>query len=271
MSAIEKTKSIERRDIKMSLLVKNDQNPNKMGKREFDMLVQNIQDTGITDPILVRPLEDGRYRIVGGHHRFDAAEYLDFEEVPCTVINDPSFDADSEKFQIVRMNMIRGRLDPEKFLKLYDSLDKKYEAEVMADAFGFADEQMFKKLIGQMASSLPKTMQTEFKKAAEEIKTIDGLSKLLNQMFTKYGDTLPYGYMLLDFGGKDSVWLRMNPVDKARFTALADRCRTSKRSVDSLFRLFMQSVADGGQEQLFASLMTFPEIEVQEGKLPIEG
>ena len=37
-------------------------------------------------------------------------------------------------------------------------------------------------------------------------------------MFTKYGDTLPFGYMVFDHGGQRSVWLRiegktMNAID----------------------------------------------------------
>ena len=73
-----------------------------MSQRAFDLLCDNFEQTGITDPILgpstCRP---GRrqqsakcsrarepvqtFRIVGGHHRYDAAMYLGFEEVPVTV------------------------------------------------------------------------------------------------------------------------------------------------------------------------------------------
>ena len=70
----------------------------------------------------------------------------------------------------------------------------------MQDAFGFAEEAEFKRLIAQTAKMLPdKELQEKFKEAAQEIKTVDGLSKLLNEMFTKYGDTLPHGYMIFDY------------------------------------------------------------------------
>ena len=135
---------------------------------------------------LVLTKEELKFRIVGGHHRFDAAAYLGLEEVPVTVIMDDAFDEDQERFQLVRMNMIRGKLDPQAFFDLYNSLAPAYSDEVLQDAFGFADEAEFRKLIDQTAKALPdKNLQKKFKEAAEEIKTIDGLSKLLNEMFTK--------------------------------------------------------------------------------------
>src|SRR5271157_4529321 len=194
MGAAEKTNSLQRLDVTPDRLVKNDKNPNKMSQRAFDLLCDNLEQTGLTDAILVRPIAGTeKFKIVGGHHRFDAAQYLGFETVPVTVITDPNFDEDMETFQLVRMNTIRGALDPESFYKLYESLQDKYSDSIMQDAFGFAEEKEFKRLIEQTAKALPdKHLQDKFKEAAAEIKTIDGLSQLLNSMFTKYGDTLKY-------------------------------------------------------------------------------
>ena len=166
MNASLRTEKLLRLDLPVTQLLKNDANPNKMSAREFDLLIDNIEHTGLTDPILVRPLdyeavfeiaskfdmpdletvitkEELKFRIVGGHHRFDAAAYLGFEDVPCTVIIDDDFDEDAEKFQLVRMNMIRGKLDPQAFFDLYNSLAPAYSDEVLQDAFGFADEAEF--------------------------------------------------------------------------------------------------------------------------------
>ena len=105
MSASEKTERLLRLSLPVTALVKNEANPNKMAAREFDLLIDNIERTGLTDPILVRPLdyeavfeiaakfdmpdlelvltkEELKFRIVGGHHRFDAAAYLGLEDVP---------------------------------------------------------------------------------------------------------------------------------------------------------------------------------------------
>ena len=254
----------------MTALVKNEANPNKMAAREFDLLIDNIERTGLTDPILVRPVdyqkvfeiaakfdmpdlelvltkEELKFRIVGGHHRLDAAAYLGLEEVPVTVIMDDAFDEDQERFQLVRMNMIRGKLDPQAFFDLYNSLAPAYSDEVLQDAFGFADEAEFRKLIDQTAKALPdKNLQKKFKEAAEEIKTIDGLSKLLNEMFTKYGDTLPFGYMVFDHGGQRSMWLRIEGKTMNALDLLGTLCIDQARTVDDVIGGILQLAGHGG-------------------------
>ena len=272
MAALEKTKALLRLDLPIGLLEKNDENPNKMSARQFDLLCDNLQQTGLTDPILVRPLDfkltqqvagqvkkndlekllalivenELKFRIVGGHHRYDAASFLGFEEVPVTIIMDQNFDEDRERFQLVRMNAIKGKLDPNAFYKLYQQLAETYTDEIMQDAFGFAEEAEFRKLIEQTAKALPdKHLQEKFKEAAKEIKTIDGLSKLLNEMFTKYGNTLPYGYMVFDYGGQRSMWLRIEGKTMNALDLIGELCVENNRMVDDVVGGIMRAIASG--------------------------
>lgn len=264
--AISKTQDLGRISINIELLEPNPENPNEMSEREFNLLYDNIEKMGITDPILVRPIENGRYRIVGGHHRWEVAKLLGFEQVPCTVVNDPTFDEDQEKFQVVRMNVIRGHLSPQKFLSMYESLQSKYTDDVMQESFGFAEEEEFKKLISTVKKSLPKEMQKEFQKASEELKTIDDLSKLLNRLFTKYGDTLPYGYMLLDFGGKESIWLRMGNETRKAVLAVGKRCVEENRTVDDLIGGMIRLMAAGKlQDQLVQLIASSNPVQIPAG------
>jgi len=263
MGSLDKTESIRRENVSIDLLVVNSMNPNKMKAREFDLLVDNIQRTGLTDPILVRPIEDGKYRIVGGHHRFDAAKYLDFKEVPCTIITDVEFDDDAEKFQLVRMNAIHGKLDPEAFFKLYNSMAGKYQDDVLQESFGFADDKEFQRLIAQMSKDMPDDMKKKFKAAAKEVKTIDGLAKLMNELYTKYGDTLPYGFMVIDFGGKESIWLQVTKPTMKAAHAFGEVCRANKRSMDDMMGALMQSIALPEAAELLASLLAMtPEMVI---------
>jgi hypothetical protein len=272
VTAIDRTKQLERKDLAIGLLVKNEANPNKMRPREFDLLCDNIEKTGLTDPILVRPLAKGKkepqlYRIVGGHHRYDAAAFLGFENVPCTVINDPAFDEHAERFQMVRMNVIRGRLDAQAFFDLYQQLSEEYSDEVLQDAFGFAEETEFRKLIDQTAKQLPDpALQKQFKEAAKEIKTIDGLSKLLNEMFAKYGDTLPYGFMVFDHAGQRSVWLQVDGKTIKAFDVVGKMCIDRRRTVDDLMGRLVQAIAQGELEDLVERLVDdTPEVELPTG------
>lgn len=242
MDAIEKTGKLERRDIDIELLVENEFNPNAMSKREFDLLCDNIQQTGVTDPILVRPIEGGKYRIIGGHHRCKGARYLGFTQVPCTVITDPDFGDDAEKFQLVRMNTIKGKMSPDKFMNLYNQLKTEYEDVILQDMFGFAEEAEFKKLIAQTKAGLPKEMQKEFQAASKEIKTIEDLATVLNRLFATYGDTLDHGYMVFDFGGKENLWVRMSLSDKKNFLEIAGHLKTSGKCMDDFVSALLRGV-----------------------------
>jgi hypothetical protein len=245
VDAVEKTKAVQRVFLNKDLLVPNKNNPNEMTDAEFNMLADNIEKTGLTDPLLVRPIEDGKYRIVGGHHRFEVAKILGFEEVPCNIITDPNFDDDAEAFQVVRMNVIRGHMSPEKFMKMYEGLSAKYADDIMRESFGFADEDEFRKLVKQVAATLPPEQKKEFEKAAKELKTIDGITTLLNTLFTKYGDTVPHGYMIVDYGGKESVWVRVDNKTKTALLEVGKMCVTENRCMDDILGGIVRAIAKG--------------------------
>lgn len=264
----DKTETLLRTEIPVDKLVPNERNPNKMSSREFDLLVDNIQKVGFTDPVLVRPLQDDMYRIIGGYHRWQAAKYLNRKTVPCTVITDPAFDEEAEEMQLVRHNVIHGRMDPTMFYKLAERYMGKYGDDVLQEMFGFAEEAEFKKLIEKTAKSLPPEMQEKFKEAAAEIKTVDGLAKLLNHMFTMYGDTLPYGYMVMDYGGQLSVWLRVTKPTITAVYALGDVCRDNSRTLDDLIGGLVRKLAAGEYPEIMQELID-DSPEVQMPKNPI--
>ena len=293
MGAQEKTdKLIRMHRFPLHLMLKNEKNPNKMRPREFDLLCDNMNTTGWTDPILVRPLEyeklvelnastkgeekalvegmvsaDLKVRIVGGHHRYDAASYLGFEEGPVTIIMDPDFDDEMEIFQVVRMNAIHGKLDPTAFMGMLGDLNDKYTDEVLQELLGFADESEFKRLTKQMAKSLPdKVTQEKFTKAAKEIKTIDELSKLLNHLFATYGDTIPYGYMVFEYGGQRSMWLRSTPKTMTALEMLGHICIDNKRTMDDVVGTVVQMIAaPDGQEFLQSLIENIPTVDMPKG------
>jgi ParB family chromosome partitioning protein len=61
--------------------------PAKQARRYFDpnkqvQLVKSIQEHGILEPLLVRPLANGNYELVAGERRYRAAQELNFQDVP---------------------------------------------------------------------------------------------------------------------------------------------------------------------------------------------
>jgi hypothetical protein len=262
-NAIAKTESLQRNNVSVDKLVPNTENPNEMSDAEFNMLYDNIERVGVTDPILVRPIGEGNYKVIGGHHRLEVAKLIGFTEVPCTIIDDPEFDDDSERFQLIRHNVIRGKMSPTKFLDMYGKLSARYTDEVIQESMGFVNEAEFKKLVNKVEAGIHDPgMKEQFKQAKEELKTIDDLSVLLNSLFASHGDSLPYGYMFLDYGGKDSVWLRMQKHQKKHLVALGEICRTQSRSMDHILGGLIERIVDGELDEFLTAIVeNTPEVD----------
>ena len=52
---------------------------------EMRAMVESVKDKGVTQPLIVRPLEEGGFEIISGHRRQKASELAGFENVPCIV------------------------------------------------------------------------------------------------------------------------------------------------------------------------------------------
>lgn len=222
-------------------LLPDEDNPNVQKDAVFNALVENIQEIGMVEPIMVAPAYDenenrieGKYRIVSGHHRYEACKLLDYTEVPCIIQED--FDKDMQKFQLVRMNMLRGKIDPVKFTKLFNEMAEKYGEELVKQAMALVDEQAFKKLYIDVKKELPKELQEKLEEAKDDIKTVDDLSRILNSLFTKYGDTLQYNFMVFTFGGKTHYWIIMDKEVKAQMDKLADMCKEKEVDINLAFK-----------------------------------
>ena len=69
----------------------------------------SIESKGVLEPILVRPLPDGRFRIIAGERRFRAAMEAGLAEVPCIELDVP----DNEVMEIALIeNLHRRDLHP---------------------------------------------------------------------------------------------------------------------------------------------------------------
>jgi ParB family transcriptional regulator, chromosome partitioning protein len=77
---------------------------------KVDALAQSMADQGLLQPIVVRPHKDGRYWLVAGLHRFEAAKKLKWKEMSCTVFDD--MEADQAELIEIDENLIRSNLSP---------------------------------------------------------------------------------------------------------------------------------------------------------------
>lgn len=86
-------------------------NPDQPRRSVGDLaeLKKSIESKGVLEPILVRPLSDGRFRIIAGERRFRAAMEAGLAEVPCIELDVP----DNEVLEIALIeNLHRRDLHP---------------------------------------------------------------------------------------------------------------------------------------------------------------
>lgn len=195
-------------DLPIALLDNSTENPNAMDEATFDELVEGMRKDGFDEPIHVVPeyLEDGktktgRYIIASGHHRVKAAGVLKMEKVPAIIKE--GWDDDARKAALLRRNVLRGKIDPERFTKLYDEMKKRHDPKVLQRMLGITSDAAFKQLYKNATKNLPSRVKKQLDEAKEEIKSVDDLSSVLNKIFKEHGSELDHGFLTFSFGGKE--------------------------------------------------------------------
>jgi hypothetical protein len=230
-------------DIAIEQIQNNEWNPNEMTAAAFNLLSENVDDVGFLDPPLIVPIigqktDDGRqmFRIVDGEHRVEQQRLSDAKLIRCVIADPEKFDEITQKKQTMRMNSIRGKVNPKKLAKLVtDLIEGGVPYADMAHELGFADPDEFQSILSAARDSLPTDdMKKEFDKVKDEIKTVDDLSLVLNRLFTKFGDTLPHNFMVLDFGGREHIWVRMKRGEHKKIIDKARECVAGGVTFDSV-------------------------------------
>jgi ParB family chromosome partitioning protein len=126
-------------------------------------LADNIAQHGVLQPILVRPIENGGYRIVAGERRWRAARMAELEEVP-VVIREMS---DFEAAQIALIeNLQREDLNPIEEAMAYQRL---------SEVFGMTHEQIAKS-VGKSRAAIANSVR--MLKLEESVKNLVADKKL---------------------------------------------------------------------------------------------
>jgi len=233
-------------EVGIGLIDANAWNPNKMQDKTFDRLCREIEENGMNSPLQLVPIrqEDGtfRYRIIGGEHRFQACRVLGYKFIPAIIMEG---DEDVQKFITMRLNVITGAVDPAKMVKMYNDLLARHGKEAMADLLGYTDKDAFAKLVGEVKAGakkagLPKEAIAEIEKATKELKTVDNLGAVLNQIFTKYGDTVPSNFVWFEFGGKKHVSIACAPKTWKVIETMLAKVYARGAKADEVFAALME-------------------------------
>src|SRR5579859_4163700 len=110
LSVAPKDDAAELREIAVDLIAPNPNQPRRSFEEESLVgLSESIRARGVLQPVLVRPLVDGRYELIAGERRWRAARIAELERIPALVRRHD--DAASLEIALVE-NMAREDLNP---------------------------------------------------------------------------------------------------------------------------------------------------------------
>ena len=100
----------EYKKIKLSEIDSFKNHPYKVERDEsFNELMDSIKSTGLLNPLIVRPKENGRYEMISGHRRKLALELLGEKEVS---VNIKELSDEEATILMVDSNITRERILP---------------------------------------------------------------------------------------------------------------------------------------------------------------
>ena len=226
--------------VKTELLEPNDWNVNTQDDATFNRLREELRTVGLIAPIQVTRKPDGKYRILGGEHRWKAAMMEGIDEVPVIVLIDKKFeDDDLCKLVSVRVNMLHGKVDVEKFAKLHTEMANKYGADALQGLFGFTDAKGYQKLLAGVSKGLggvSKELKKQFDENAKEAKTVEELTSILNELFAKYGNTMDQNFMVFSHGKKNHIYISMDHKMNATMEKLTEYCKLTKEDINTVIQ-----------------------------------
>jgi ParB family chromosome partitioning protein len=98
------------REVPVGMIRANPDQPRKRFDPEsIEVLARSLADTGVIQPLIVRPLDDGRYELIAGERRWRAAQHAGLETVPALIRDEDEI----QRMQIALIeNMAREDLNP---------------------------------------------------------------------------------------------------------------------------------------------------------------
>lgn len=248
-------------------LVPNAWNPQDQNEATFMRLCDEISEVGFIDPCEVVAMEDGTFRIIGGEHRWQAAKKVGLDEIPCVILQGKKWkDEDLQKFVTIRLNTIRGKVDPEKFMALYEEMAGKYGAEPLQQLMGYADTKAFEKLVHGvkkgLKKSLPPEMVEEFEKAAKDAKTAEDLEKIVQMLFAKYGDTVNLSFMIFTYGKQEHFYVQMNQKMRKAMNKVADYCKMTSTDINVFLEPIFKECLKKASEDLETAQNKASDVEI---------
>src|SRR3954462_6095085 len=125
----------ELRELEVTQIEPNPDQPRaKFDAASLDALAGSIGSVGLLQPLIVRPLEDGRYELVAGERRWRAAQQAGIDRVPAVVRTSP----EDERLQAALIeNMVREDLNP---------IEEARACAALVDDLGISKEELARRV-----------------------------------------------------------------------------------------------------------------------------
>lgn len=216
-------------------------NVNVMSDLKFNKLTEEIQQMGFLDPIQVVWIEERKkYRVLGGNHRYNSMLILGYEKIPAIILDDPKFlDEDLQKFLSLRLNMIKGKMTKEKFSALYEDLTRRYNEDFIKDAMALVNKDEWRKiqkeLLGNIEDFVREHDFIDFDGSMKELRTVDDITKLLEDVFKKknQGDSFQR-VLALGAGGGKVVYFVIDDESWGLLTQLEEKVKKDAIKMNNL-------------------------------------
>lgn len=125
----------ELRQVPVAAVVANPDQPRRsFDENELEALAESIRANGVLQPLLVRPLDGGRYELIAGERRLRASRMADLETVPAFVRGE--LDAGKLELALIE-NMARVDLNP---------IDAARACAALVDDLGLTKEEVARRV-----------------------------------------------------------------------------------------------------------------------------
>lgn len=135
-------------ELPTDLLQPNDYDPHTMSDSEFDSLVASIAEAGILNPLIVRPIDQGRYEIVDGMQRHRAARKLKLPRVPAI---SRKMDRNKAIALCIAINQVQGKMIESRLSEALNTLSGTEDNERLMASTGVSRERL-KEATGKVPS-----------------------------------------------------------------------------------------------------------------------
>lgn len=244
--------SLKSVDIHVDALVPNEFNVNEMDDAGIARLRDEIDEVGFISPIQVIPMDDGRFRILGGEHRWKAAKLAGYEYVPAVIMEGPQWSEDDFVDLVTfRLNAIHGTSNTQKLSVLYDRMVKKFGQENLQYIMGITQAQQWNKIkksvLAQLklSSDLPKDIQKQIEKAERAAESPEQFGKSLTKILKARSDQMESSFLVFTHGRKEHVLIGVNESNFSLVKEIGSICANNNQDINQIMEPLLLQIKSG--------------------------